>query len=154
MQLIRANLFLCAITLAYTCPTYRDLSYSDCDFYMTYTDASCTAFSFDPSQWSVCSSWNYYYDSDGYQRSYCSGYSIIQDSSWSSCTNRCCDSDASYSLSTAGLDECQAWLDARFKLALILGLSISFGILGCVGIIILIGCCLKRGCPCDTTECR
>ena len=47
-------------------------------------------------------------------------------------------------MTTTGLDQCQAWLTAQFKRALILGLSISFGLLGLILIIVAICCCYQK----------
>ena len=126
------------------CPTAWDLDHSSCDLFVSYNDAHCNDFTFDHCQWTECTSWSTYYDSDGYSHTSCDHYTTFTDPNWYGCTIRCCNPAAVYPTTSDGIKSCQAWLDAEFKRKLILGLSIFFGLLGLILIIILTFCCYKK----------
>mgnify|MGYP006897130306 CR=1 FL=1 len=105
---MRVFLLMIVLSLSNCCSNYWDLSYSDCNFFMNYTDTSCTTFTFNKCQWSECGAWYGYYDYDGYYYERCSYYVTLTETTWSGCTNKCCEPGVVYEQTTAAVMDCQA----------------------------------------------
>lgn len=116
--------------LGQPCDRVFDLGHSPCVFYVNENNSSCTSFLFDKCVWNECVS---YYYINGTQ--YCGRYQTFSNGGWKFCTHKCCDDSVDYPQTYESINQCQDYLDGKFKLIMIIvGSCLAGGLL--IGIII------------------
>lgn len=131
-------IWLLLISISQTCDDSYSFDHSFCVFYMHANDSSCSSFIFDQCTWGECVS--SYTDLDG--NTQCSEEATF--SGWKICTDHCCDYSVDYAQNYDSLQQCQEYLDGQLKKALIIGLSVTGGII--LIAIFIIYCCLRFSC--------
>lgn len=128
-------LILLLVASVFSCTPVYQLNGSTCAFYLDYpTPNDCSSFSFYQCAYQQCTP-------NGKNRGqHCETY---ESSSWSKCTQTCCDATVSYPLSLDSLAQCQTYINGSGSKALAIGLSVSGAIVLVVSVAVLY-CCIKR----------
>lgn len=142
---MKTLLCLAVVGVALGCENMYDFGNSakGCVFYVNYQDTTCGEFVLDKCIWNECVSYRY---TSNY-RKVCVRQVTLQSANWTTCTDRCCNSEVTYPQTANSIQECQAYLDEgiTFLIIAIAG-GIGLGVLTFVVVIVVVCCCADSNC--------